>query len=239
MQFALASDTHNEFYGIGNIPDLPKTTAEYLVLAGDIETTKSHDNDWWDRTCAGYKNVFYIPGNHEYYGTYFSDYPIMYYPDNVIPCGFHQNSALVHIDGVNILLGTMWSDLSDPMAEIYAKDQMNDYRKVKYSRDRYWFNPADTTDQYQKFIATLKNVKPDVVITHHAPSAQSLNPRYAMYRDLNKAYYSPVDMSGVKLWMHGHTHYPVDYIQDDCRVVSNPAGYPGEIPGFSMKVYQI
>lgn len=247
MRFALASDTHNEFYGIGNIPALPKTNADYLILAGDIQTVKSHDNDWWDSTCKGYKTVFYIPGNHEYYGSYFSEYPAAYFPKNVVVAGFgNQNSLFTHIgasllvdDGVSILLGTMWSDLSDPQANSYAKDMMNDYRNIKYSRDRYWFNPDDTTMEYQKFMRTLNKVKPDVVITHHAPSIQSLNPAYSMYKDLNKAYYSDTDMTGVKLWMHGHTHYPVDYTQDGCRVVSNPMGYPGEIDGFTMKVFEV
>lgn len=248
MRFALASDLHNEFFKTGEIPDLTVVDADYLVLAGDIETTKSHDNDWLDKTAANYKAVFYIPGNHEYYKTYFNDYPILYFPDNVVTAGFgKENSVFTHLgdtllvgDGVSVLMGTMWSDLSDPHASATAKNLMNDYRQIKYGRDRHWFTPQDTTHEYNKFITRLKSVKPDVVISHHAPSLQSVNlDRYKDAGKINMAYYSNVDMRGVKLWMHGHTHYPVDYVQYDCRVVSNPRGYPGEIPGFSMKVFEI
>ena len=32
----------------------------------------------------------------------------------------------------------------------------------------------------------------------------------------------------IKLWVHGHTHSPSDYMVGDTRVVCNPLGYPGE-----------
>jgi hypothetical protein len=31
--------------------------------------------------------------------------------------------------------------------------------------------------------------------------------------------------SGATLWVHGHTHYPVDYAIGRTRVFSNPRGY--------------
>lgn len=74
-----------------------------------------------------------------------------------------------------------------------------------------------------------------VVVTHHAPSARSLNPRYA---DAAAAAYASrlddlVAASGAALWVHGHTHHCVDYVLGRTRVVSNQRGYPAEeVAGF-------
>jgi len=37
-----------------------------------------------------------------------------------------------------------------------------------------------------------------------------------------------VEASGVPLWIHGHTHYNVDYRVGSTRVLSNQLGYPSE-----------
>jgi len=36
-----------------------------------------------------------------------------------------------------------------------------------------------------------------------------------------------LDNSNIKLWTHGHTHYPFDYQIGECRIVCNPRGYDG------------
>lgn len=69
-----------------------------------------------------------------------------------------------------------------------------------------------------------------VVVTHHAPSKRSL------MRDQptegGATYASNLDhlVGHVDLWVHGHTHIPVDYQvagPSGGRVVSNPRGYVG------------
>jgi hypothetical protein len=34
-----------------------------------------------------------------------------------------------------------------------------------------------------------------------------------------------VDHPQIKLWTHGHTHHPFDYIVGETRVICNPRGY--------------
>lgn len=81
---------------------------------------------------------------------------------------------------------------------------------------------------------------PKVVLTHHAPSWASLHPHFRA-GDLAGAYASRLDettrfaaQSGVRLWVHGHTHHAVDYVQDDLRTLSNPFGYPSEGTGVKL-----
>lgn len=70
-----------------------------------------------------------------------------------------------------------------------------------------------------------------IVVTHHAPSPRSIPP-YHSGNPLNAAFASDLDplirASGVPLWIHGHTHYNVDYKIGRTRIYSNQRGYVGE-----------
>lgn len=67
-----------------------------------------------------------------------------------------------------------------------------------------------------------------VVVTHHAPSALSLVDQVPI-EALDAAYASNLDalVAQADLWVHGHTHVPVDYKIGTTKVVSNPRGYTG------------
>ena len=79
-----------------------------------------------------------------------------------------------------------------------------------------------------------------MIVTHHAPSDRSLPPGY---QDdwLSPAYASSLDSlieaSEAKLWVHGHTHRPVDDGVGGTRVISNPRGYTDEpVAGFDPRL---
>ncbi|MGN8063419.1 hypothetical protein ACTJK4_17350 [Ralstonia sp. 22111] len=65
-----------------------------------------------------------------------------------------------------------------------------------------------------------------VVVTHHAPSKQSVSMQYQGDL-LTPAYASHLDdvVELVDLWIHGHMHDSFDYTVGACRVVCNPRGY--------------
>ena len=69
----------------------------------------------------------------------------------------------------------------------------------------------------------------NIVITHHAPSAQSL-PLESTKDILNAAYASHLDdvikKYAPSLWVHGHVHKSNDYMIGETRVVSNSRGNP-------------
>jgi Icc-related predicted phosphoesterase len=70
-----------------------------------------------------------------------------------------------------------------------------------------------------------------VVVTHHAPSANSLAPADRQHW-ISSAFASHLDEfvveSKAALWIHGHVHTAQDYDLGETRVVCNPRGYPGE-----------
>jgi hypothetical protein len=72
---------------------------------------------------------------------------------------------------------------------------------------------------------------PTVVVTHHAPSLQSVVERW---RDdpLSACYASQLPrrfFSVPSLWVHGHTHTSHRYRIGRCQVVCNPRGYPWQM----------
>jgi len=82
-----------------------------------------------------------------------------------------------------------------------------------------------------------------VIVTHHAPSPRSIDPRYT--DDLTSAAFvarreSFVRRTGATLWIHGHVHASFDYRVGQTRVVSNPRGHgdenPSFRPGFTVEV---
>lgn len=73
---------------------------------------------------------------------------------------------------------------------------------------------------------------PTIIVTHHAPSEQSLmedkrekkdvfNPCYAT----NFENYIAYNDADIALWLHGHVHEAHDYMIHETRVVVNPKGY--------------
>ncbi len=74
--------------------------------------------------------------------------------------------------------------------------------------------------------------QPTVVITHHAPSRQGINPAFAG-NGLDGAYASDLDatiaaLDNVPIWVHGHTHIRKSYSISGTRVLTNCRGFDGK-----------
>jgi hypothetical protein len=88
------------------------------------------------------------------------------------------------------------------------------------------------------YIKTVVAERPDekfVVVGHHSPSKLSTHEQYKDQYLMNGAYSSDcsefiMDRPQIKLWTHGHTHHPFDYIVGETRIVCNPRGYEGYEP---------
>ena len=108
MKIQYASDLHVEFQANRNELKFKeiKPMAEILLLAGDIMPFKMirHLTGFWDNLSKNFKEVYWIPGNHEYYGydlmaaadLLHKNVPIR---DNV----FLLNNKVVTIEDVNII----------------------------------------------------------------------------------------------------------------------------------------
>lgn len=240
MKIHLLSDVHLEFEDFA--PAI--TEADVTILAGDI-APKLAGLKWALKHFPG--RVLYVCGNHEFYGTEldrnFEKLQALARSEASDRVQILNREAVV-IDGVRFLCGTGWTDFQiggDPeLATLDARNTMSDYRKIRLARKGYRrLDPLDTMRESQEFKIWLQRQLEQpfdgktVVITHHAPSAKSL-PISMVTNPLDAAYASNWHdlMKGVDLWVHGHTHKASDYQIEDCRVVCNAKGYPGQFTGF-------
>lgn len=98
------------------------------------------------------------------------------------------------------------------------------------------FQPEDAFEEHAKFKGYIQQIiqgkfdQKFVVCGHHSPSKQSTHPMYADDTVMNGGYSSDMDEfiadhPQIKLWTHGHTHHPFDYVVGETRIVCNPRGY--------------
>jgi hypothetical protein len=166
-------------------------------------------------------------------------------------CGVHENIHFLErdtkvIDDVVFVGGTLWTDMNkfDPLTLHAVRDMMMDYRAINNDQAGYRkLKPADTCERHKLTLDYIKHVvdenkdKKCVVVGHHSPSFQSVADEYKSEYLMNGAYHSSLeevmlDRPQIKLWTHGHTHHPFDYVIGETRVVCNPRGYHQEY-GFS------
>ena len=195
---------------------------------------------------AKYREVIMVMGNHEHYGFKFHktyDQIKSQLPDNV---HLLEKESLV-LDGVLFLGATLWTDMNrqDALTLYHMQSAMNDYRQItmlnESTGDYHRLQPEKTVQEHLRtleyFTTALSENKnreggalPVVVVTHHSPSKLSIKPKYEKDVLMNGAYSSDLsefilDHPEIRVWTHGHTHDPFDYMIGETRIICNPRGY--------------
>ncbi len=243
--FRIFSDLHLEFDRTDEIIGKCKTISterpvDYLILAGDIVNYEKRNklSTLTHELGPFYKNIFYVLGNHEYYtNNYFnrhrgagqlvmeriiSDYREICEDIGII---LLENEGL-HLDEFTLYGSTLWSKLSP--------------RAIICLNDKYYVGPDEVIKRHQESKEKLTNFleraenKPTIVITHHLPSYQFIDPRY--YEEdpkngMNAGFASNSEelfKTPITDWVFGHTHTPMQKHIDNINFWCNPHGYPGE-----------
>jgi predicted phosphodiesterase len=233
MKLNILSDLH---LGQGSLP-FPRNDADAVVLAGDI--ARPAEAIAW---AAGLgKPVLYVPGNHEFYGGSIAG-TVAQLKQLCRGTGVRVlDDEETFIGDVRFLGSTLWTDFllfgEQGRATVFeqALRFMRDFSRIHADHDEErLFTPPDAAALFQRHAAWLARhlAQPyagtTVVITHHAPSTQSIHPRYEG-SPINACFVSDAaHLAGddrVQLWIHGHTHDSFDYRLNGTRVVCNPRGY--------------
>lgn len=222
MRVAIASDLHVEFHRDGG-ETLSKLLpeADALVLAGDIGTPNTLLR-MLGYLYARYPHLFYVTGNHEYYGGSVTEVHQELEAWAASRPNFHWlRDSAVEVMGQRFIGSTLWFSRFPGWEQ--RQYNMNDFHLIQ------GFVPwvFDTNAATQAYLAA--EVKPtDIVVTHYLPSPQSVHPMYAN-SPLNGFFVCDVEATiwakQPKLWIHGHTHTSMDYKIGDTRVLCNPFGY--------------
>ena len=253
MKIALGSDLHLEFGAI----ELHNTeAADVLILSGDILVAKHlngvHHHDqryrkFFQECCERFPKVVYVLGNHEH-SAHDVQETLAYLKQQLVYDNLYiLENETVDISDYTFVGATVWTDMNaeDSLTLYHVDAMMSDFRTINNGARTVneWGKPArltpeDTVVLHKKSMDYINHVvdndsdKKYIVVAHHCPSFKSVHPKYAHDKIMNGAFASDLDdfiayRPQIKLWTHGHTHEPFDYIIGETRVVCNPRGYIG------------
>jgi len=260
MKIKYVSDVHLEFSRfpiVDTKKELDPSKDEILLVAGDTVLSvvlKDKRTDASARTLkwrfdefleavSGFKQVYMIAGNHEAYS--YGDVAtnktiIKEYIDSKAITNVHflENERVPLTDKIDLLACTLWTNMNnrDPNTLLAVNGMMNDFRVSNFGGRKFTTeDAADLFDESMKFLSKelLDTSKTFVVMTHHCPSFESIDPHFKG-DVMNYGYASNLDdfiMSRphISHWVHGHTHYDVDYKIGSTNVLGNMRGYPPDV----------
>jgi predicted phosphodiesterase len=236
MKIRILSDLHLEAAPF----DPPPVPADVVVLAGDIDngaTGIEWANGRFDAP------VLYVAGNHEPYdGEFHATQAALRAAAGRTGIRFLDCEAVV-LGGVRFLGCTLWTDfaLNGEAGRKLALEKYGgwlvDFRAIRWCDRMFAADDSVALHDAHRAWLTSRLVAhfpgPTVVVTHHPPHPGSIAPKFATH-PLNPAFVSNLEdlMGRARLWIHGHTHFALDYTVRGTRVVCNARGYPGEDTAF-------
>jgi len=235
MKIQIISDLHLEF----GSSELVFDNADLVILAGD--THLGVKGIEWVKTKIPNTPVIYILGNHEYYK---GSYPKTLNKIKAAAQGSQievLENSFVDIEGIRFHGATLWTDFSifgNPQYYgMMCQSKMNDYKKIRRDPSYSKLRTIDTfkIHQFSKLWLkeSLENSKglKNIVVTHHAPSIQSVPEMYKQ-DPITSAYASDLEdfirEYQPLYWVHGHIHSPSQYTIGNTEIICNPHGYIDE-----------
>ena len=236
----IAEDLHNHKHF-----DYNPYTPGALADLGRRQQTALRFREFLKRCSDAFPHVVYVAGNHEFYhGRWKASLDHLREECNKFPNVYFLERDVKVIDDVTFVGATLWTDMNkgDPLTLHAIGDMMNDFKIIRNDEHGYTkLRPAHAMYRHQQTVAWLKVVLQDmknrtvVMVGHHAPSKQSTHPKYQNDQLMNGGYSSELtefilDHPQIRLWTHGHTHDPFDYMVGTTRIACNPRGYAGWDP---------
>ncbi|SOS36177.1 Ser/Thr protein phosphatase [Pseudomonas syringae group genomosp. 3] len=233
MKILVLSDLHNEFSAYSP----PDVVVDLVVLAGDIDL-HARGVTWANEAfeCP----VIYCCGNHELYRGHLDRTLIKMQAAAKPNVHVLENQVWIH-GGVRFLVATGWTDFSSTgdvvAASMTCVREMTDFKLIRADAQYRRLRPADliaknhaTRDFLDRELST-PFAGTTIVVTHHCPISEAAGEDEG---HVSAAYYNRWHalVEKADLWIFGHTHRAIDAMFGQCRVISNPRGYPNEETGF-------
>ena len=235
MKIQYCSDLHLEFPEnrkfLARNPLKP--TGDVLVLAGDIVTFREleHASDFFDFVSDHYSSVYWVPGNHEYYG---SDIAVKPNPilENIRTNVYLVNDLSLDYGGTRFVFSTLWSRIGPPLEWIIQKS-LADFSAITDKGEK--FTPRKFNDLHRHSLDFLRQSLlspadgPTVVVTHHVPTLMNYP---SVYRNsvLTEAFavelFDFIEASNAACWIYGHHHVNTPVFEiGTTAMVTNQLGY--------------
>lgn len=217
--------------------------ADYLALCGDIGNPFDQDFETFlTKMCKSYKDVFFVPGNHEYFFASMSatNLRLMMHAGDISNLHFLNNTYYDITDKLRIVGAPLWSNVDD-MTAMGISDFSNirmtldNFITPKYYRILHKTSVEFIMDQISEAKKTNKEL---IVVSHHAPLLDMLG----KYRNTFNSNAYATDLSHLFeypliAWISGHTHQNMSVEKNGVRCVSNCHGIGDEVVHFKSDVY--
>jgi DNA repair exonuclease SbcCD nuclease subunit len=235
MLIQYCSDLHLEFAAnrahLAGKPLVPR--GRILLLAGDIvpfASMNAHDA-FFDQLSANFRKIYWIPGNHEYYGSD-ARFRSGSYQENIRENLILTNNSVVEEDGVRIILSTLWSHIS-PRHEWEIEKSLNDFGIIDYGHRA--LRAADVNQLHAESLEFIRtelarpSEKKTIVVTHHTPTLFHY-PEVYKSSILNEAFavelFPLIQESPIDYWIYGHHHFNTpDFTIGKTTLTTNQLGY--------------
>lgn len=215
MNIQYCSDLHFEFSANRNhLKDHPIIpTGEILLLAGDIMpfAEMKKYNDQINSLADQFTAIYWVPGNHEYYGYDIAQKPTPLF-EKIRSNFFLVNNQQIQYKNVNLVFSTLWSKIS-PRNEWDVQQSVTDFSIISVGNEK--LTPAYFSSLHADslaFVAAAITAAPPgntVVVTHHVPTLLNYPPKYKN-NPLTDAFavelFDFIEASGVSYWVYGHHH---------------------------------
>ncbi len=236
MVIQFCSDLHIEFEAnrrfLQQNPIQP--VADILILAGDITYLgqKFFEDSLFDYFSQNWQKVFWLPGNHEFYGDDILNYDFSK-PINIRQNVLLLNNNVIEIDDIKLIFTTLWTEL-DPRYLLLIVNSVADFDYIHYGG--HILTAEDYNSLHYKSLAFLREVlknnekqKRTVVVTHHLPSYLCIHNDFKNSR-INSAFYvdltSMIEQNNIDVWIYGHSHRNMpDFYIGQTLLTTNQLGY--------------
>lgn len=241
MRIQLVSDLHLEMLQNSSfLQHHPlEISGDVLLIAGDsayLDTPDSSLNTYskhrfWDWASEHYKQVIVCFGNHEFYGYYdLASMPDGYCKEIRKNIHAYYNSV-VKLDGVDIVVSTLWSVIK-PTNAFVTERGVSDFYRIMYNG--HTLTADDFNREHERCLSFIKlsvnNSTSDVkiVLTHHVPTELCVAKEFNGSL-INGAFAVElgdyISESGIDYWIYGHSHRNIDAQIGKTKIISNQLGY--------------
>ncbi len=235
MKIQYCSDLHLEFPHnrefIKKNPIIP--TGEILLLAGDILPFQllNESSEFLDRISDSFEKVYWIPGNHEYYGSDINQRSGSF-SEQIRSNVTLLNNQEIKIKDVNFIFSSLWSKIGEEN-RLIIENTLSDFGSIMDENENFSaikFNELHTESVLFIRGKLSQNInQKNVVITHHVPTFLNYPEEHKQSR-VNQGFatelFNLIHDSSIDHWIYGHHHSHIaEFSINNTKLINNQLGY--------------
>jgi len=190
-----------------------QVSGEILLLAGDI--IPLHDEFFNDSffgfIAENYKQVFWVPGNHEFYDKNITEFSNSYnirIRDNI---NIVNNVVLIY-ENIRFVFSTLWTKINT-INERNIEKGVADFTNILYKNKKLKTKEYNMlhNEGFEFIQQSVKELhEKTVVVSHHLPS-NLCNSSEHKNSSINEAFCIDltdfIESSNINFWIYGHSHF--------------------------------